>query len=273
MAPQRHRHEACHGLVLGPSRVDCSAISPGPGSGTMSSTVRTLTGVPSRSSCDRLVVDEPGRRVHWHLARPRPAGRSRGTAEVRSSRVRPAESRSAWSMTQLLPYLPGCPLAALEVGGALDAADSLGDHDDREVGIDGRDVSDRDVLAAAGMTLVPSPMPMSTSPCPMSGHEVRVGLVVECDVEPGVRIVAGLLRPHRRARTGRSGCSPGRPSGPSSDATRRGWAAGRSTGRRHRGGRMHRGRERSADDRDDPTGTGPWTGQLDLHSMTRATPG
>ena len=48
-------------------------------------------------------------------------------------------------------------------------------------------------LLAAGMTLVPSPIPMSIAPCADERDQVGVDLVLELDVEPGVRVVAVLL--------------------------------------------------------------------------------
>ena len=38
---------------------------------------------------------------------------------------------------------------------------------------------------AAGMTLVPSPIPTSMAPCADEGDQVRVDLVLELDLEPG----------------------------------------------------------------------------------------
>ena len=78
---QGHGHERGERVVLGRERRLTHDRVPGPGRGTMSSTVRMLTGDPLELQLDRLVVDDtPSTASTWSLGEGDGLACSTGTA-------------------------------------------------------------------------------------------------------------------------------------------------------------------------------------------------
>ncbi len=84
-------------------------------------------------------------------------------------------------------------LPAGEVIGISDARRGLREDHRRETPVDGRDILDRDAVAHGRDDAGPIGEADIDRPLPDEGHEIRVDLVLECDVEPGFLVVPGLI--------------------------------------------------------------------------------
>ena len=169
-------------------------MRPGPGSGVIASMGRTTAFSPSSSQLDRLVVGEPGRGIDRALL-------DRGAlGEVGVLDDLDVVGRQAGRAEQRLEHDParavaarGADLLALQVGRRGDPRRRLGEDDVRELAVDGRDVLDRDAVADRRDDARPVADPDVDRALPDQRDEVRVDLVLELDLEAGIRVVALLL--------------------------------------------------------------------------------
>ena len=179
--------------------VAVEAMIPGPGSGVISSTREDGRLRPGELELDRLVVHEPGRRVHG-------AGRDgRPLAEVRVLDDRGVGGREVRGGEQRLEHDPrravlarDADLLALQVGGGVDPRRRLREHDRGELAVDRRDVLDRDPLADRRDDARPVGEPEVDLALPDLRDQVRVDLVLERDLQALRRVVAGLVGPVER---------------------------------------------------------------------------
>ena len=88
---------------------EVEAISPLPGRGTTWSTRSRVLGVPDSSSWTGSLLVKPVAASTAPCASAVPWPKSGYSWMSRSDGFSPADASSAWSMIQLLPYLPGVP--------------------------------------------------------------------------------------------------------------------------------------------------------------------